>query len=68
MVSPDDDFDETTDGPDVVAAQRALRQAKSGSVDTAKVISEMHKWLGVTRDIGNKNHFTDKFREIIQGG
>ena len=63
----DEEFDESTDGPDVLAAERALRQSLEHTRETEIVIRQNSETLDVIREIHRKNHFVDKLHLIMYG-
>lgn len=62
-----DDFDETTDGPDVVRARAALARAKTSTAEIDIVLAEQQRLTSTLLRVGRRNHFADKFRAIIRG-
>lgn len=62
-----EDIDETTDGPDLLRAQKALADAKRSQRQTDKVVSESRGALNTLKELHTENHFTDKLRLIIRG-
>lgn len=62
-------FDETdglTESPDVEAALGALQESSTGSTSTDLAIAESQSYMDTLRAIREENHFTQKFRRIIQ--
>jgi hypothetical protein len=63
----DAEFDEDTSNPNIPAARKAWMETRTGEVDTSAAIEESRRLVQEVRSLRERNHFADKFREIIQG-
>lgn len=58
---------DSQDGPDVLRARQALAKAKTQTSEIDVVLAEQRRLSAVLKKAERKNHFTDKFRQIIRG-
>lgn len=55
-----------TESPDVAAARGALREATTGETRTEEAIAASRAYVARVAYVREKNHFTEKLRQIIQ--
>jgi hypothetical protein len=56
-----------TEVPERDEARRALTETRASSAATGMLVTDARAVLEQARGIHRENHFTDKFRRIIQG-
>jgi hypothetical protein len=62
-----DPIDETTDGPDIIRAQKVLEQIKTSTSEMDIVLAEQRRLSQTLERVGRRNHFADRFRAILRG-
>lgn len=62
-----EEIDETTDGPDVIRARRAVQEARQATRQTDKIVTETQSAIATLRRMHEENHFADKLRLVIRG-
>lgn len=62
-----DPIDETTDGPDVIRAQKMLEEVEVRTSEVDTILAEQRRLTRTLQTVGRRNHFADKFRAIIRG-
>lgn len=60
---PDDE--DVTDGPDLAQARAARDQTLQGTDEIAVILVESQRLVTTLREHGRKNHFVDKWKELI---
>lgn len=62
-----EEIDESTDGPDLIAARRALKQAEQSKPKTDRLVVETRAALASLKGMHDENHFVEKVRLIMRG-
>lgn len=58
--------EETTDGPDVARARGALVESQTNTDEIDVVIADSRRLVAEIKGIGHRNHFVDKWTQIIR--